>query len=172
MTEAHGANVPTTKELARLLDKANKGDTTALSAVQVALDAWPAVWQEYGDLAKTARDSLVRRIAGEKALAQQEMYERKLAAMQQDLAGPTPSFLERLLVERIVLCWLHLYYAEGIYTQNMEEFSIRQAEFQQARISKAQTRYLMAIRTLAQIRRLNVPAVQVNIAEQQVNVAG
>jgi hypothetical protein len=35
----------------------------------------------------------------------------------------------------------------------------------------AQSRFLPAIRTLAQVRRLQVPAVQVNIAEQQLNVA-
>ena len=92
--------------------------------------------------------------------------------MHKELAGPAPSSLEQLLVERIVICWLHLYYAETIYVQHMQELSLRQGEFYQQRISKAQARYLAAIRTLAQVRRLGVPAVQVNIAEQQVNVAG
>ena len=50
--------------------------------------------------------------------------------------------------------------------------SLQQAAFHQARISKAQARYLAAIRTLAQVRRLGVPVVQVNIGGQQVNVTG
>ena len=85
-----------------------------------------------------------------------------------ELAGPQPSPLERLLVERIVLCWLHLHYAEALYVQHLEKLTLRQDEFFQQRISKAQARYLSAIRTLAQVRRLGVPAVQVNIGQQQV----
>ena len=158
--------------MGRLIEKANKGDSTTLPALRTLLDTCPALWQELGDLAKTAQDALVKHITGDKALAQQEIYARKLAAMHKELAGSAPSSLEQLLVERIVLCWLHLYYAETIYVQNMQELSLRQGEFYQQRISKAQARYLAAIRTLAQVRRLGVPAVQVNIAEQQVNVAG
>ncbi len=40
----------------------------------------------------------------------------------------------------------------------------------QRRIERAQQRYLAAIKALAQVRRLVVPMVQVNIAEQQ-NIA-
>ena len=46
-----------------------------------------------------------------------------------------------------------------------------EAQFYQRRLSLAQSRYLSAIRTLAQVRRLQVPAVQVNIAREQLNVA-
>ena len=53
----------------------------------------------------------------------------------------------------------------------MGDLTLGQAEFHQKRITKAHNRYLSAIRTLAQVRRLGVPAVQVNIGEQQVNVA-
>ena len=40
------------------------------------------------------------------------------------------------------------------------------------RLDRAQRRYLAASKTLAQMRKLRVPAVQVNIGEKQVNVAG
>jgi hypothetical protein len=53
----------------------------------------------------------------------------------------------------------------------MHDRSLRQAEFHQQRLSKAQARYLSAIRTLAQVRRSGMPAVQVNIGQQQV-IAG
>ena len=47
-------------------------------------------------------------------------------------------------------------------------------EAYQRRIDRAQRRYLQAIRTLAQVRRLAAPAtnVQVNVAEHQVNQMG
>jgi hypothetical protein len=171
MTEVHGGSARTHEEFVRLMRKAEKGDRTVLPALQEEFDNYPALWQELGDLARTARDSLIRCLAGEKNAAMQEVYDRKLTAMQQELAGPTTSPLERLLVERIVLCWLHLYYAEALYAQNMQDLSLRQAAFYQQRLSKAQARYLSAIRTLAQVRRLGVPAVQVNIGQQQV-IAG
>lgn len=61
--------------------------------------------------------------------------------------------------------------AEALYTQSMGDLTLRQAEFHQKRITKAHNRYLSAIRTLAQVRRLGVPAVQVDIGDRQVNVA-
>ena len=39
-------------------------------------------------------------------------------------------------------------------------------------LDRAQKRYLTALKTLAQVRRLLVPVVQVNIAQKQINVAG
>ena len=53
----------------------------------------------------------------------------------------------------------------------MPDLSLRHAEFHQQQISKVQVRYLSAIRTLAQVRRLGVPAVQVSIGQQRV-IAG
>jgi hypothetical protein len=46
-----------------------------------------------------------------------------------------------------------------------------QAHYQRC-ITTAQKRYLAASKTLAQVRRLVVPVLQVNIASKQVNVAG
>jgi len=117
-------------------------------------------------MAKATQRALIDQAAGNN-LVIRETLARKCAALTQELAGPTPSPLERLLVERIVLCWLHLHCAEAIYW-TLQDLSLRQAAFHQARISKAQARYLAAIRTLAQVRRLEVPAVQVNIGHQQV----
>ena len=50
----------------------------------------------------------------------------------------------------------------------MHDLSLRQAEYYEQRLRKAQARYLAAIRPLAQVRRLGGPAVQVNIGQQQV----
>jgi hypothetical protein len=63
-------------------------------------------------------------------------------------------------------------YLIGTHTLRiMHDLSLRQAEYYKQRLSKAQAHYLAAIRTLAQVRRLGVPAVQINVAEQQV-IAG
>jgi hypothetical protein len=156
--------------VSQLIGKAEKGDKNALPTLREWLDEHPQVAQDFGDLAKISRDSLVKAISGTKNLLLPEVIQRKMHAMRQELAGSEPSPVERLLVERIVLCWLHLHYAETLYAQNMQELTLRQAEFHQKRITMAHNRYLSAIRTLAQVRRLGVPAVQVNVGEQQVNI--
>ena len=81
--------------------------------------------------------------------------------------------MESLLVERIVACWLQLQYYEVLYAQNFRQLSLRQSESQQKRIDQAHRRYLSAIRTLAQVRKLVKPSVaQINIAEKQINTVG
>jgi hypothetical protein len=170
MTEVHGASAPTPEEVKKLLRKAEKGDKTVLPTLQTWMDRTPGYWETVGDLAQTARQSLIQTISGDNLLVQ-EARARKCVALTKELAGPQPSLLERLLVERIVLCWLHLHYTETLYVQHLGKLTLRQDEFYQQRISKAQARYLAAIRTLAQVRRLGVPAVQVNIGQQQV-IAG
>ncbi len=62
------------------------------------------------------------------------------------------------------------------YVRNIQalERGLSQANdtFHQQRIERAQRRYLAAIKALAQVRKLGVPAVQVNIGDKQINVAG
>jgi hypothetical protein len=43
-------------------------------------------------------------------------------------------------------------------------------EFHQRRVERAQRRYLSAVKALAQMRRPQVPAVEVNIGDRQVDV--
>jgi hypothetical protein len=63
--------------------------------------------------------------------------------------------------------------AEGTYHQALEQAISEAAErMHQQRIERAQRRYLAAIKTLAQVRRMDLPTLQVNIGEKQVNVAG
>jgi hypothetical protein len=154
----------------KLLRQAEKGDKAVLPTLRTWMDRASSYWETVGDLAKTARQSLIQTISGDNLLVQ-EVHGRKCVALTKELAGPQRCPLERLLVERIVLCWLHLYYAEALYGQNVQNLSLQQAEYYEKRLSKAQARYLSAIRTLAQVRRLGVPAVQVNIGGQQV-IAG
>jgi hypothetical protein len=70
-----------------------------------------------------------------------------------------------------VLCWLRLSIAEAMDAQAPPDRSPGQAEWAQTQIDRAQKRFVEASKAWAQVRRLLSPAVQVNIAQQQVNVA-
>ncbi len=157
-------------ELRGIVARAQDGDEKALKRVQEILEEVPRLARMFIDLAKEAERSLVKRAAGSNPLARTTLPPQ-LAEMREGLAGPEPSPLERLLAERIVACWLQLYYADAIYAQNLENMSLSQSEYHQKRLDRLHGRYLSAIKALAQIRKMG-PAVQINIADKQINNAG
>lgn len=148
--------------------RAESGDKAALPALRKMLDGVPAMTDLLGNLAHQVEATLVVNAAGEN-LAFREGATRKLAQIRRDLGGPDPSPLERLLADRIALCWLSLHDAEVRFAPS-KDLTIKQAELWQKRIDGAHRRYLSAIKALATVRKLALPAVQVNIARRQVNV--
>lgn len=157
------------KKLIALINRAQDGDEDALPALRRVLDEAPKI-ARFVDLARDVERSIVKKLAGDDVFSQ-EAIPRNLKAMRQEIAGQSPSPLERLLAERIALCWLELQYFEAIYAQNLGNLSITQSDYHQRRIDKAHRRYLSSIKALAQIRKMG-PAVQINIAEKQINTSG
>ena len=128
-----------------------------------------------GEAAEEPLATTLRAMYGEQLLAAEDTR-RQLERLRRELAGPqgaTP--LERLLIERIALCWLQVHHHETIYAQSLHSVSGSTETRLQDRIDRAHRRYESALRSLAQVRRLQIPAsLQVNIAAQggqQVNVA-
>jgi len=155
-----------------LLPDANAGDRPALVELRRTLDAHPALWAAMGDLAGEAERALMRAAVGSNDDAQAEIA-RRLAALRTDLGRPGSSPLEQLLIDPFVLCWLSLTVAEAMYHRALERGLQHTDEaWHQRRVERSERRYLAAIKALAVVRRLGVPAVQVNIGEKQINVAG
>jgi hypothetical protein len=123
-----------------------------------------------GELARQAERSLVWPGAGQD-LAFREAVLRKLELLREELAGPNPTPVERLLVERAVTCWLQVQFAE-LRVAQATNMTIAQGDYHQRLIDRAHRRYLSALKTLALVRKLALPVLQVNIAKKQVNVAG
>ena len=157
-------------ELKGCVERAQDGDEEALFKVREILKEAPRLARIFVDLANIAQRSLVQRFSGDDPLVQ-EAIPPQLKAKREELAGPEPSPLEQLLAERIVACWLQLQYAEAIYAQNLGDMNMMQSEYHQRRLDRLHRRYLSSIKTLAQIRKLG-PAVQINIAEKQINTVG
>jgi hypothetical protein len=122
-----------------------------------------------GSAAAWLRRNLIEKASGKNILIQ-EATTHKLAKLQADLEGPTPTPIERLLAERASLCWFIVNRYENAYA-NAEGWSIAQADLQQRKIDKAHARFLSSLLTLARVRKLALPTLQVNIARNQVNVA-
>jgi len=157
-------------ELKRCVEQAQDGNEEALSKVREILKEAPRLAWIFVDIANIAERSLVERFSGDDPLVRAAIPPQ-LKAKREELAGPDPSSLEQLLAERIVACWLQLQYAETIYAQNLGDMNMVQSEYHQRRLDQLHRRYLSSIKTLAQIRKLG-PAVQINIAEKQINTTG
>ena len=156
-------------ELRDIVEAAHDGDEKALSRVREILKEIPSLANIFADLANAVERAVIKRVSGADPL-KEEALPVKLKEMRNDLCGPNPSALEQLMAERIVACWLQLQYAEIVYAQNLAKLSIPQSEYHQRRLDRLHRRYLSSVKSLAQIRKMG-PAVQINIAEQQINTA-
>ena len=159
-------------ELSRqeIMDRAREGDRSVLPQLRSILDEAPEITRKLGDLEQTARNAMLERTAG-KHLARREAQSRFLDGLKAQIAGPSPTVLEQLLASQIVLCWQHLRYAETIFAQ-ARDYTLAQEAAYQKQIDRAQRRYLATIKALAQVRKLGLPTLQVNIATsggQQIN---
>lgn len=152
-----------------LADRAQRGDQSAIPALRERLRNPEVIDVLGGNVAQNAMDAIVRTYAGKNLLVQ-ESVARKLEQMRAELGGENPSPLERLLVERIVATWLHLAHLEAVYA-GKESMALELASYYQRAINAASKRHLSAIKTLAVVRKLALPALQINVARRQVNVA-
>ena len=92
--------------------------------------------------------------------------------MREELGFAQASALERLLIDRVILSWLRLHHVDFHHTAALENSTqLPRANYWERRLSAAEHRFLQACQSLARIRKLNLPTVQVNIGEKQVNIA-
>ncbi len=100
--------------------------------------------------------------------------ERTCEKKKADLGYADASPMERMLIDAVVLAWLRYTQVERAAANTWgDSHSLTSGAYWDKRLSAAQRRYLRAIETLARVRRLALPMLQVNIAEkQQVNVGG
>jgi len=169
--DTSGLPVDQAREFLHLVAQANRGDETVMPALVRMLDAVPSLAHQLGDVAAMTRGAWVQRIAGDQfALA--EAIRMDSEALRVELTQPSDGPLERLLIERLVTCRLHLEYSEAAYARQLDRLDAEWTDAYQRRIDRAQRRYVQSIRTLAQVRRLAVPPVQINVGEHQVNQLG
>jgi hypothetical protein len=156
----------TLKNLGRLNTRAAKGDRTAQRQICQFIDR-PEVARVVRDLARRARDALISLYTGDDWL-KSEVTRREMDRVRAALLGPAPSPVERLLAERVAIGWLEVHAAEFRLLQADSDWR----EHWQKQVDHAHRRFLSALRMLTSVRQLPRPAVQVNIADQQVNVCG
>jgi hypothetical protein len=86
------------------------------------------------------------------------------------VAGEDPSPLERLLAERVALCWVAASYADAEYARKLKGgMSFREREYLARRREQTNRQLLKAVESLVRVRRLLTP-MQINIGQNQINL--
>lgn len=153
---------------------ASEGDPQAGKALIEAYDKVPRLWERLTGLQDNAERSWVDAMAPDRPdqTFTRTAIRRELDRRRRELGGEAPSPLERLLVDRVVLSWLQATHADARYAHKMADgMTFKEGEYHQRQCERAQRQLLRAVQALATVRRLLAPAIQLNVAEKQINVA-
>jgi hypothetical protein len=121
-------------------------------------------------LQRAAERAVLSRLCGEN-VAVRESVLYAVANLKADLAGDNPTPLEKLLVDRVALCWLDVQVLDILFSTEAG-LSIKQAEHQGRARERANSRFLKAARAFAVVRKIGLPSIQVNVGSHQTNIAG
>jgi hypothetical protein len=142
------------EEIKSVVRRARQGDASVLPRLRVLLDEHPTLWRRSGDLAVQAEMAWATLTAGPD-LHLRESLLRRAEALRQELAGPTPSPVERMLVGRAVACWLQLHYFDALEAQALNnDERPRLAAFRARRQEQAHRMYLTSLAALTTLRKL------------------
>jgi hypothetical protein len=160
MIEKHEPIPTYSEDVQRLLLRAQSGDLTCLPELRSLLETKPELWQQVGDLADHAELALFTLI-GRKDLLLRETLRLNLANLKQQLAGPSASPLEQLVIRRIAVSWIQVHHADMEVAEAMNKGDQVQCARAEHRLDAANRRYLFAIRQLATVCKLlpaeNIP---------------
>jgi hypothetical protein len=150
--------------------KAKKPAQEDLDLIKKYLTARPDFCRAIFDAVGAVQVAIIKDMAGGRQDAIRLAAEEYILCIRDDMGYRDAPVMEQLLIENIVTCWLRLQdYEQKLTFRDANAVTI---EFWDRRVTSAQRRYLAACESLAKVRKLKIPAVQVNIGEKQVNVAG
>ena len=142
-------------EVAELIVKANKAkpESKDVRELRRFLDQHPELSGDLDFIATTVRLALMHKlVSGEGNI---EMLNREYQSNEARLGWREADGMERLLIERVMLCWLRLLWAENYNAALMGPgHSLRECEFADRALTLAHNRFLRACQALGRVRRL------------------
>ncbi len=165
------ADVDNAIALIKRIDK-GKPAPADLEALRRTFDQFPTLWRVSGDVLDIAARTIIDKNTTQASM--RESMRRGMEEIKQSLGYDRAPGVERLLIEACALAWLRYGIAEYRYTQAMSEtVTLPQGDYYERKLTAAHRRYLHSLETLAKVRRLAVPALQLNVAQpgaRQLNV--
>jgi len=159
----------TSDELVAVVGRATAGDAPALATLETSFDARQSWWDRFTrDVAEQAEECLVEASTTNEfgRLAIRRILERTRT----ELAGLRPTPLVRLAARHVAICGLEADLAHRSSAASVANNEVPPAAVQRW-LDGADGRYRKALKCLADLQRLALPAVQVNVGGQQVNIA-
>jgi hypothetical protein len=144
-------------EVQAVIAAANAGDRSTLPALKQALADHPDLIDHLGDLAAHVERGLVALVARQ-CLAIAEALTGHLEKMRNELGAESASPLEKLLIKRLVLCWLACHAAEVERAELLQGGASELLKAADKRVDRAHGRLLTTTRALATVRKLLAPA--------------
>ena len=156
--------------LKSLVQQAQAGDTSILPMIRTLLDFVPELWEHSHILAHQVEKTWTNALSGQDLMSK-EIIDREIQGLRSQLLGPHPTPLERLLADRIIVCWLAVQHAELHAARRFNDRAVVLTASEEQRLDKVSHRFLSALRELARVRRLLQPTTnfQVNIGTNQTN---
>ena len=156
----------------------HKAKPAAVEALKASLEdcrrAGIRPWGVQRNPINAARELLLMRLVEMVGPAMPEVWREQARDLRSDLGYDSAPALERILIDHAVLCWLRLGETEMRRSAMTGENTYKAFEYADRRLTAAQKRFTRACESLARVRRLARPNVQVNIAAEggrQINVA-
>jgi len=149
--------------------KADAGDAQALDVLREVFREVPKVAKAVSDLASNTESAILVNVPP----GAQALFRQQASNLRTDLREEgTGTALERMLIRRISVDYLASLQADRARALAPGETrSLELSRFYEHQADRAHRRFLASVESLARVRRLITP-LQINIAEQQVNVAG
>jgi hypothetical protein len=156
------------QEWGKLVGKANDGNPEAIKRFEEVRRLHPAINEGLVDcytnqVSNQILDDLFSR--GGLGISVLRQHVQKIA---DDLAGPNPTPIERLLADRAGLCWLQAFRCDWQEGQAYRSGSPARARLFTLRQSHAHKNFLSVCKALADVRKTLLVAIQVNTGNRPV----
>ena len=141
--------------LAILVEMANRGEENGpeVRELRKFLDENKDMTGHQNVLAHSVKHAIMRKITQEPGHF--ELFEREYKLRRDNLGWADAGPVERLLIERIMLCWLRLLWCEN-YNGSFMQSSVymKESEYADKQLARAHSRYVKAVESLARLRQV------------------
>jgi hypothetical protein len=141
-----------------LVNRASAGDATVMPELRKAVQEHSGYFEGAGNLAQLAESAWLDQIAGTN-LFRRGTIRKELERMRPELLGPNPTRSERLLAERVTICWLQAQYLDMQFLANINSSEQIRNELTK-RQESAQRRLTSGIKQLTLLQKTLRPRVR------------
>ena len=156
IVEVQAKDKGTAADVNALVNRTNKENPKPedMRALKAVFDESPGIALQIGNLRRSVFSTVLETAVGKSAMAK-EATERYVKKMKEEMNYEISSFVERLLIDEIIMRWLRLQVMEQAhYTSTTGSHSMKEGLYSEKRLHLTQKRYLDSIETLAKVRKM------------------